>query len=340
MRGCASFSFARIVIGVLCTVALSCLPAWSQSPDKFSIEGTVEKAGDGCNQTVVVLCDLSSGEPLCRKTMEPFTSALGKTNDDGALDWVFASADASGRFRFTNVPRGNYVLVAQAWKSDSQPTNLLKIQSEKIHLLGRKEVELPSKEAANVHLASSSTNRIQFDQQFGNDAGFLMLSTRRQFGDPILAWFGWGTNFLSHIIGFNCMPHGKTTIHGLPNDVYASIFMNDNSPGFGSMKLPVGRTNTVRMPIVAGWSDGYKVPPTNLVWLVEVLQTNKINVDMLLGVPPRKASQTFLELERERWHFLRPIWDNEVTLPTGQTARVVDLVVANGYAQLNPKREK
>jgi len=340
MRGRPPFSFASIAIVIPVIVALFCLSALGQTRQGFSIEGTVEKATDGCNETVVVLCDLSSGEPICRGSMEPLTAFLGKTNSEAALDFVFAPADNSGHFIFTNVPPGNYVLVAQAWKGEAQPTNILKLNGETIHLLGRKEVQVPSKDATDLHLAAHSTNSIQFEQQFGNDAGLLILSTRPQFGDPILAWFGWGTNFLSHIIGFNVMPHGKTTIHGLPNDVYASIFMNDDSPGFGSMKLPLGRTNVVQMPIVAGWSDGYKVPPANLVWLVDVLQTNKISVDKLLELPQLKGSQTFLELQRERWRIIQPIWQKEVALPGGRKATVADLVVASGYAQLNPKREK
>jgi len=339
MRGRLSSLFARIAIAIAFVASPFCISAFGQTQSRFSIEGTVEKPKDGCNEALVVLCDLSSGEPISKSSMEPLTSFLGKTNSEAALDFVFAPADDSGHFSFTNVPQGSYVLVAQAWKSDSPPTNVLKLNGETIHLLGRKEVQVPSKEASNVHLAVHSTNSIQFEQQFGNDGALLILSTRPQFGDPILAWFGWGTNFLSHIIGFNVMPHGKTTIHGMPDEVYASIFMNDDSPGFGSMKLPLGRTNRVQMPIVAGWSDGYKLPPANLASLVEVLKTNKVNVEMLLGLPKLKNSQTFLDLQRERWHILRPIWEKEVALPNGQKATVRDLVVANGYAQLNGKRE-
>jgi hypothetical protein len=327
-----------MVAALLFFTGLICFTVKAETSVTFQIEGTVTRPADGCNQTVVVLCDLSSGEPLCRETMEPFTAVMGKADSNVALDWLFTSTDASGRFQFTNIPPGNYVVVAQAWKGEMQPTNLLKYRSETIHLLGREEVHLSSKGARSVKLSPLGTNRIEFDQEFGNDGGLLMLSTRPQFGEPILGPFGWGTNFLSHIIGFNCMPHGKTTIHGLPDEVYASIFVNDNSPGFGSMKLLVGETNIARMPIVAGWSDGYKVPPTNLVWLVELLETNKFEIDKLLGLPPVNRSENFTEQQRERWRFLRPMWENEITLPTGQKTRVVDLVVAEGYARLRGRK--
>jgi hypothetical protein len=338
MRGSFSFSFVRIVTALLSLTGLSGIIAHAETVATFHIEGIVVKPGDGCNQTVVVLCDLASGEPLCRNSLLPVTDVIGKTNEDAALDWLFTTPDASGRFQFTNVPSGSYVVVAQAWQGDTQPTNLLKYLSPTVHLLGREEVQVPSKNARNLKLAVPGTNSIRFEQEFGNDGGLLILSTRPQFADPILAWFGWGTNFLSHIIGFNIMPHGKTTVHGLPDPVYASIFMNDNNPGFGSMKLPLGKTNVVRMNIVAGWSNGYKIPPTNLVWLVDLLQTNKLDVSKILQLPPRSRSENFLDQQRERWRLIKPIWEKEITLPTGQTARVADLITADSYARLKSRK--
>ncbi|HLP77078.1 MAG TPA: hypothetical protein VK327_09175 [Candidatus Paceibacterota bacterium] len=338
MQGSTPFSLARIVAAILSLVCLVTGSASAQTNTTFQIAGTVTVPADGCDQAIVILCDLKSGEPLSRETMQPFTAVM--PSDSGKMmEWLFTSPDAVGRFQFTNIPSGDYIVAAQAWKSETQPTNLMNFRAETIHLLGRREVHLPSEEAANLRLTPPGTNTVQFDQQFGNDDGLLMLSTRPQFADPILAWFGWGTNFISHIIGFNWMPRGKTTVHGMPDQVYASIFMNDNSPGFGSVKLQAGGTNAVRMPIVAGWSDGYKTPPTNLVWLVELLQTNAFNVSQLLKLPPRDRSQNFVEQQRERWHALQPIWENEITLPTGQKSRVADLVTADGYARLNRKRE-
>jgi hypothetical protein len=316
----------------------------AQTNAVFQIAGTITRPDDGCNQALVVLCDQASGEPLCRKTAQPFTLVMGTTNDNDAMEWLMTMPDDAGHFQFTNLPAGNYIVVAQAWSGPSQPTNLMKFRGETIHLLGRAEVTVPSDTATKLKLTTPGTNNIQFDQQFGNDDGFLMLGTRPPRGDPILAWLGWGTNFISHLIGFNSMPCGRTTVHGLPAEAYASIFIPDDSPGFGSMRLTFGETNAVKMPIVAGWSDGYKIPPTNLVWLVELLATNRLEINELLGLPAKSRlfsyvcyTDEFTTREHAKARLLPPIWEKEIVLPTGQKTRVVDLLTALGYARLSGK---
>lgn len=310
----------------------------AQTTAAFQIEGDITRPADGCNQAVVVLCDLQSGEPICRQTAQPFTLVMGTTNDSSAFDWMQAIPDSAGHFRFTNISAGNYIVVAQAWKSETQPTNFTKFRAEIIHLLGREEVSVPSDATRKLKLTSPGTNNIQFDQQFENDDGFLMLGTRPQSGNAILGWLGWGTNFISHLIGFNSMPHGRTTVHGLPEETYASIFMPDDSPGFGSTRLKFGDTNPVNMHIIARWSDGYKIPPTNLVWLVELLQTNKFNVDELLGIDSKRfANESFIQRERDKNRLLLPILEKEIVLPTGQKTRVADLLTALGYTRLSGK---
>jgi hypothetical protein len=307
----------------------------AQTNGSFQIEGVIALPADGCTQAVVVLCDLQSGEPVCRRNAQPFTLLMGTTNESIAMDWLQAIPDSAGHFQFTNIPAGNYIVVAQAWAGQLQPTNVLEFRGETIHLLGREEIAVPSASARKLKLTTPGTNHIRFDQQFPNDGGFLMLSTRPQRGDPVLAWLGWGTNFIGHIVGFNLMPAGRTTVHGLPDEVYASIFVNDNSPGFGSTRLRFGEGEPVKMPIVAGWSDGHKTPPADLVWLVELLQTNRFNMDELLGIDSKPtASQSFVERERYKAQLLIPILEKEIILPTGQKTRVGDLLTAFGYARL------
>ena len=322
--------------------------AQTQTPAAFQIEGDIARPTDGCNQALVVLCDRASGEPLCRQTLQPFTLVIATTNDDEAMTWLQAIPDAAGHFQFTNLPAGNYIVVAQAWNSPLPWTNLINNSSEfefaarspraeTLHLLGREEVTLPSDRASRLKLTSPGTNSIRFAYQ--HDDQVLLLGTQPQRGDPVLAWLGWGTNFVSHLIGFDVIPRGDgLLVHGLPAETYASIFANDDSPGFGSTRIDFGGTNAVKIPVVAGWSDGYKIPPTNLVWLVELLQTNKFNIDQLLGINTRPlARQTFIEYEQAMARHVLPIWEKEITLPTGQKTRVADLLTALGYARLSGK---
>ena len=324
------------------------MQAQTQTPTVFQIAGTIARPADGCNQVLVVLCDQASGEPLCRKNLQPITSVIDTTNRDDALAWFQVIPDVAGHFQFTNLPAGNYIVVAQAWNSPLPWTNLINKsrefqiaaedpRAETIHLLGREEVTLPSGRARQLKLTPPGTNSIRFAYQ--HDGEFLLLGTQPQRGDPVLQWLGWGTNFISHLIGFGQLPRGNgLLVHGLPAETYASIFVNDDSPGFGSIRLNFGGTNAVKMPVVASWSDGYKIPPTNLVWLVELLQTNKFNFGALLGIKTRpRPQQTFSEHEQEIARLLLPIWDKEITLPTGQKTRVADLLTARGYAWLSGK---
>jgi hypothetical protein len=343
-------AFIRRKTGIFLVLAVMVCGIHSpaQAGAAFQIEGDIARPTDGCNQALVVLCDRASGEPLCRQKLQPFTSVMATTNGDEALAWLQVIPDAAGHFQFTNLPAGNYIVVAQAWNSPLPRTNLINNsrefqiaardpRAETLHLLGREEVILPSDRARQLKLTPPGTNSIRFAYQ--HDGEVLLLGTQPQRGDPVLQWLGWGTNFVSHLIGFGEIPRGDgLQVHGLPEETYASIFANDDSPGFGSMRLHFGGTNAVKIPVVAGWSDGYKIPPTNLVWLVELLQTNKFKIDELLGIttrpPPR---QTFIEREQAMARLVLPIWEKEIILPTGQKTRVADLLTALGYARLSGK---
>ena len=320
----------------------------AQTLAAYQIEGDIARPTDGCNQALVVLCDQASGEPLCRQTLQPFTLAMAATNSDNAMSWLQVIPDAAGHFEFTNLPAGNYIVVAQVWNSPLPWTNLINNsrefqiaardpRAETLHLLGREEVTLPSDRAHRLKLTPPGTNSVRFAYQ--HDDQVLLLGTQPQRGDPVLGWLGWGTNFVSHLIGFGVIPRGDgLLVHGLPAETYASIFAGDSSPGFGSIRLYSGGTNAVIIPVVAGWSDGYKIPPTKLVWLVELLETNQLNIDQLMGINTRPLARlTFVEREQAMARLVLPIWDKEITLPTGQKTRVADLLTALGYARLSGK---
>ena len=332
---------------LLLAILVVTLPSLAQGSACFQITGSVTRPDDGCNQTLVVLCDGRSGEPLCRQTMQPFTAVMDTTNDHFAMDWLQAIPDAAGHFEFTNVPAGEYLVVAQAWNSPLPRTNLIHhsrefqiaardFRVETLHLLGRAEITVPSAATGQVKLTSPGTNELRIAYQ--HDGEFLMLGTQPQRGDPVLLWLGWGTNFIRHLLGFGDIPRGGLMVHGLPAAAYASIFANDDSPGCGTTRLAFGDTNAVRIPVVAGWSDGYQTPPTNLVWLVEWVQTNRFRMDELLGISSRpKTRGSYFERQREEARLVLPLWEKEIVLPTGQKIRGADLLTALGYARLSGK---
>lgn len=319
--------------------------AQTQTQGEFQIAGTISRPADGCKQALVMLCDGASGEPLCRRTLQPFTLMMATNHGDDAMDWVQAIPDEAGHFEFTQLPPGNYIVVAQAWNSPLPWTNINNHsrefqfaardpRAETLHVLGRAEVSLPSDHARHVKLTPPGTNSIRIAYQ--HDGEYLLLGMQPQRGDPVLGWLGWGTNFVRNLIGFGAIPRGDgLLVHGLPGPTYASIFVNDDSPGFGAIQLHFGGTDAVRIPVVAGWSDGYKIPPTNLLWLVELLQTNRFNFDELLGITTRPPpGQTFIEREQAITELVLPIWKKEIVLPTGQKTCVADLLTAQGYARL------
>ena len=339
-----TFEKTLLALGVL----ILGINSQAQTPAAFQIEGDIARPTDGCNQALVVLCDRASGEPLSRKTLQPFTLAMATTNGEDAMDWLQVIPDDAGHFQFTNLTAGNYIVVAQAWNSPLPWTNLINTsrefqiaardpRAETLHLLGREEVSLPSNRARRLKLTPPGTNSIRFAYQHADQV--LLLGMQPQRGDPVLGWLGWGTNFVSHLIGFGVIPRGDgLLVHGLPEVTYASIFAEDSSPGFGSMRLQIDGTNAVKIPVVAGWSDGYKIPPTNLVWLVELLQTNKFNIDQLLGINTQpRPQQNYFEFEQAMARHIVPIWDKEISLLDGRKTRVADLLAALGYARLSGK---
>jgi hypothetical protein len=98
------------------------LPSAAQTNAASQIEGVLTLPEDGCRQTIVLLCDSDSGQPLCRQNARPFMSCF--TNEAVAMDWFWTTPDAAGHFVFPNLPAGKYIAVAQAWDGPESPTNL------------------------------------------------------------------------------------------------------------------------------------------------------------------------------------------------------------------------
>ena len=144
----------RRTTGTLLVLAVTACGTHSpaQANARFQIEGDIARPADGCNQALVVLCDRASGEPLCRQTLQPFTSVLAKTNGDDAMDWLQVIPDTAGHFQFTNLPAGNYLVVAQAWNSPLPRTNLIN---------NSREFEIAARDARALGAAARLRNRFR-----------------------------------------------------------------------------------------------------------------------------------------------------------------------------------
>ncbi len=332
--GFSSRLSALLLIGL--ALPSGCFLSRAEPDPSNRVAGTVVRPDDGCSQALVVLCDGQTGVPLNPETLLPFTD---ETNRDFKV-WQTVP-DADGKFCFTNVPPGRYLVAAQAWKRDLPATNLFDLNGETLHLLGRAETVVPSTAATELRLAAPGDGGLRCAQEFPNDDCYLLLGTQPTMGDAILGFPGWGTNFTRHLVGFNRMTHGRTTVHGLAGkEVNAAIFCNDNSPGFGAAALAVGAEEPVRMPIVAGWSDAQHDPPPELAGLVELFEQKKITLQQAIGYDPRRERSDAGNIWRRMAARLRPILENEVVLPDGRKARVADLVAADAYARLRASTGK
>jgi hypothetical protein len=298
----------------------------AQTGSGNSIAGQVGAAG--IEGATVFLCDAKSGLPLDEKTHQQMT----RTNSG---EFLRASSDAAGRFCFTNIPPGSYRLVAQSFRGAEPAEKRRRYVStippaENVELHGVAEnVEVPSASATNVLIQPLGKGVITFDQNFPNDGGYLLLSTRPVSGDAILGFLGWNKDFVSHLVGVGCVPRGQTLrVSGLPErDIQSVIFVNDNSPGFGATFYGTLPETPQRMPIVAGWSDGQHEPPPRIRHIMNVLGTNNITADTFLQLQkPRGSLQELAQA-------LGPL-DRVVVLPNGDKATVADVFACIGYKRL------
>jgi hypothetical protein len=312
-------------------VALCGLGCAAQSASAGSITGQVGQPG--ISGATIFLCDAKSGLPLDQKTHQQFT----KTN---LGEFLCARSDAAGRFCFTNLLPGSYRLLAQSFR-DSEPAPKRQRYvstippTDSVELHGTAEnVQVPSPSATNALILPLGEGVITFDQEFPNDGGYLLLSTRPVSGDAILGFLGWNEDFLSHLIGVGCNPAGRTLrVSGLPErNIQAVIFANDNSPGFGATFYATLPETPQRMPIVAGWSDGQHEPPRRIRHIMDVLETYNTTAGEFLKISTRRAAN-FADSLQELARALGPL-DRVVVLPNGDPATVADVYACIGYQHL------
>ena len=302
-----------------------------------TIFGIVMELRSGTPDVPVCLCDAATGLPLAKETYKPIQ--WGKSQpDDTSREMAIVVTDDKGRFQFEHVPTGKYRLVAQKWIGPYK--GVFEEHGTVIQLMGTADDVVVPRPAdyyeARVALTPPGDGIVHFDQDVGNNETFMFLSTSPPAFDPILGLNAMGTSFFQHMIGFNRMPLGKTTVIGIPNEsLHAFFFAADNSPGFATVEVPVSDTGLVRVspkPFVAGWSNGRKTPPPKLAHLMEFMDANSLTADQILKIP--ELSNANFPAYQARMQELQKDLSQKIELAEGTSARVGDILAVKAYRRL------
>lgn len=305
--------------------------------DPHEIFGVVMEERGGTADVPVFVCDGKTGLPLQKGSYEPFDWS----KPDGKklqAEMAMMLSDERGKFRFENVPDGTYRLVAQRWMGEYK--GLFEVHGTVIQLLGTAgEVVVPRPAEyyeAQVGLRPAGDGIVQFDMEQGNSETLLLLSTRPLEYDVALGFSALGEEFMTHLVGVNRMPIGKTTVIGVPNEkLHAFFFAADNLPGVSAITVEPTEGGLVRVPsepFVAPWSNGRKTPPEDLAELGKLLDENGATIDELLEIPPLSSKTP--DAFRQRMKVLGQDLGREVEVAQGRTVRVGDLLALRVYRQL------
>lgn len=325
---------ALVVVGLgLASVA----PAQMPQLDPHEIFGVVMEERGGTPDVPVFLCDGNTGLPVQKETYQPFDWSKPDAKKLQA-DMAMTMTDERGKFRFENVPDGTYRLVAQRWMGEYK--GLFELHGTVIQLLGTAgDVVVPRPAEyyeAQVGLRPAGDGIVQFDMEVGNNETLLLLSTRPLEYDVALGFSALGEEFMTHLVGVNRMPIGKTTVIGVPNGrLHAFFFAADNLPGVSAITVEPTEGGLVRPPaepFVAPWSDGRKTPPEHLAELGKLVDEEGVTIDGLLEIPP--LSNQTADAFRERMKVLGQDLGREVLVAEGRTVRVGDLLALRVYRQL------
>jgi len=305
------------------------------------IRGVIVDANDKpVPQATVVLCGEDTGIPLDRKTFKPF---IDKGFESKGVAVVVT--DTKGAFSFDGVPNGKYKLVSQSWLGKPSVPDIAEVNSKQIVLHGiARRIMVPSQKAINIRIKPLGNASVTIDEDFPNDGGFILISTKPLSADPILGFVSWRGPFLQSLIGANRMPKGVTKIHGLPEGkIYLSIFANDNNGGLGagSIKAKAGKTVKAEyIPIVCSWSNGRHHPPEELKQTFEEIkqiaeEQKRYLLQFLNALLEKKGIEVKIDKEaRNPIAAYYPHLQELVTLPSGKQVRFADVLACLQYMDL------
>lgn len=333
VSNCTRRNLYRIAFSLI-LVGTSTRPAASEpSPEPGRITGHLENvAGDrsSVSQVVVFLVDGDSGYPVHADTRRPIR--ISEDSLEINKFWTVLT-DEEGGFEFKNVRPGKYRLIAQSWSKtqgvpkvpgNTSPIVMLHGIAENVELNAGQQMTAP------IRQLGSGFMRIENDPKEGN--AFLMISVKPMIGDAILGPYGWGKDFVSHIIGVTHMDQPHVTLFGLPDnsDVHVALLNYDNNPGVGSATFKAGqRTGNLR--IVATWSNGHRDPPPRLKALTEHLAAKKMtHRDFIAG----DAAQNLNDAQQKMIQLIQQDPQRQIDVAGLGPQRLIDVAAALTYVSI------
>ncbi len=296
--------------------------------------GSVAASVNQHGSAIVWVQDKETGIPLLEDgtLLHEGLSSGSKLNHD--------IIDKNNQFSIS-LPEVEANLVAQRWVASEEnwPNWSLTVFSglpkygAQVELLGRLDSdELKNANGSTVTITpqGSATVRIK---NVPNEDLLIMISRGKPSLDRIYGWSGWQGAFLEEMIGFSWTVNGEAVFTNVPEGpVYICGFANDNRPGFASTSLECaeGGEYDVSLHIVAGWSNGWKLPPGDVkvvydkiienAWTMETFE----DVFSSLTLHPQPGD-LINQMKDESFY------NEEVLLPDGSKARQGDVVTAFAY---------
>ncbi|MFB0552710.1 MAG: carboxypeptidase-like regulatory domain-containing protein [Phycisphaerae bacterium] len=316
--------------------------------DAGTITGKVIDAKDKpVAGVVVILCEQSSGIPVCKETFRLFTDVFLTKEGNQQKEIYFVVTDVLGCFSFEKVPVGEYRLVAQSWKDVEEFKGIFEKNGKEIQLHGIAEhVRVSAENSPNIVLRPLGTGVLQINEDAPNDETLLVISSSPTRADPILGFAGWGGAFMQNMIGGNRMPKGKTTVYGLSEGkVYLAMFAADSVPGWteGQAQITPNTTTVIEyIPFVNSWSNSRHDPPEHLVPVFEEVKRLISRKDNFIF---NLYQNSDIQIDRSKgmWGFMEQIGPHlakEVELPSGSKATFGEVMAAAQYVQLQRTMER
>jgi hypothetical protein len=294
--------------------------------------GTAARQQKYIGRAAVFISDTKTGHPL-----DPATHQSLLAHNNGGDPWHVVT-DTYSHFLFDKVPPGEYRLIAQSW-SGTEGIPDREATSEVILLHGVAEgVSVRATETTQVHLQPLGNGTLTIQNDPEEAEAFLFLSTAPMLGDPVLGFYGWGDDFVRHVIGVTHMSVPRATFIGLPDDkeVYIGLFCYDNEPGFGGGQARIGANTVARIRICAGWSNGHDEPPARLLPLVEYIESKNPSLPELMQLGDHDVFLTdrgHLD-EQKVWQAAKKELSKGISVPGVGDFRVSDILAADAYKSL------